>query len=43
MFMLLLHSASERRTRAWAPLFESVGLRLVKIWECGDEPEKLMV
>ena len=42
MFMLLLHSASERRTRDWAPLFEKAGLRLVKIWECEEEPEKVM-
>ncbi|KAF2096919.1 S-adenosyl-L-methionine-dependent methyltransferase [Rhizodiscina lignyota] len=43
MLMMLFHSAEERREKDWRTLIESVeGLKVVKIWECGGAPEKLI-
>lgn len=42
MVMLLKYSAKERRKAEWYRLVESVGLKVVKVWECGNGPEKLI-
>jgi hypothetical protein len=40
--MLVTHSAAERREQNWRDLVESVGLKITKIWDCGEAPEKLI-
>jgi hypothetical protein len=42
LLMMVVHSARERRERDWKALIEGVGLKLVKIWECGDAVEKIV-
>lgn len=42
MLMMLVHSSQERREKQWKALIESVGLKLVKIHDCGASPEKLL-
>lgn len=42
MIMLLKYSSKERRIDEWYQLVQSVGLNIVKIWDCGDGPEKLI-
>lgn len=42
MLMMTAHSAAERREKGWRDLLESVGLKIVKIWDCGEAPEKLI-
>lgn len=42
MLMLGVHAATERTEAEWKALVESVGLKLVKVWDCDGEPEKLI-
>lgn len=42
MIMFLKYSSKERRKAEWYQLMESVGLKTVKVWDCGDGPEKLI-
>jgi hypothetical protein len=42
MLMMVAHSAAERRENDWRVLLESVGLKMVKIWDCDGAPEKLI-
>lgn len=36
MLMMVTHSAAERRENDWRELLESVGLKIVKIWDRGQ-------
>jgi hypothetical protein len=42
LLMMVTHSAIERRERQWKALVESVGLKVIKIWDCGAAPEKIL-
>ena len=42
MIMMLCHSATERREQVWHDVVESAGLKIRKIWTCGQAPEKLI-
>ncbi|KAL1847551.1 hypothetical protein Daus18300_013920 [Diaporthe australafricana] len=42
MLMMIFHSSWERREKQWRELFESVGLKVTRIWPCGGAPEKLI-
>jgi hypothetical protein len=42
MLMMVTHSAQERREKDWTTLVESAGLKIAKIWQCGEAPERLI-
>ncbi|KAK3679514.1 hypothetical protein LTR78_001075 [Recurvomyces mirabilis] len=42
LLMMVTHSAHERREREWKALVKGAGLKVVKIWDCGAAPEKLI-
>jgi hypothetical protein len=42
MLMMVTHSAQERREKHWKALVESAGLKITKIWKCGEAPERLI-
>jgi hypothetical protein len=43
MLMMMFHAAYERRENEWRELIEGVGLKVTKIWQCGEAVEKLIV
>jgi hypothetical protein len=43
MLMMMFHAAYERRENEWRELIEGAGLKVTKIWQCGDALEKLIV
>lgn len=42
IIMMVCHASKERRENEWGRLFESVGMKIVKIHSCGEAPEKLI-
>ncbi|KAK6400874.1 hypothetical protein LTR81_023915 [Elasticomyces elasticus] len=40
--MMVCHSSTERTETMWRQLIESAGLKITKIWVCGDAVERLM-
>jgi hypothetical protein len=42
ILMMLTHSASERTESDWRNLLGKVGLKITKIWDCGENPEKII-
>jgi hypothetical protein len=40
--MMLAHSAMERTQSDWEAILEKVGLKITKIWDCSDNPEKII-
>jgi hypothetical protein len=43
MLMMMFHAAYERRESEWRELIEGVGLKVSKIWQCGEAVERLIV
>lgn len=43
MLMMICHVAHERREKEWTALAERAGLKVTKVWQCGDAAEKLIV
>lgn len=42
LLVMVVHSAVERREKDWRALVESIGLKVARIWKCGEAPERLI-